>query len=125
MAFDGKLYKIIFRLSCRLSILKVIYVFCLVPPLFPLCLLPCSSPLSYLPICLLLCLCLVAFWVCLHVCLSVYLFLFIQSCFMDRLSLLFLFDACSVCHSLSQTDTGVTLFTIWLITQKYSFSQKM
>ena len=28
------------------------------------------------------------------------------------------------CHSLSETVTGVTFFTLWFITQEYSFLQK-
>ena len=37
---------------------------------------------------------------------------------------MFTFDAFPVGHSLSQTITRCTLFTLLLITQEYSFSQK-
>ena len=36
---------------------------------------------------------------------------------------MFTFDALSVCHSLSQTVTNVTLFTFRLITEEHSFTE--
>ena len=36
-----------------------------------------------------------------------------------------MFDAFSVCHLLSQTVMDVTLFTFWLVIQKYSSLQKI
>ena len=38
---------------------------------------------------------------------------------------MFTSDLFSVCHSLTQSVTGISLFIFWLILQEYSFSQKI